>query len=80
MSELNEWEAAYWQWTARFGRKRIWRSGWDRWALAIGNDEFGRHTLVVGPFVVALWRCRCEICRADERVLLDIIEAPEESQ
>jgi hypothetical protein len=77
-SKSLEWERAYWEWCARFGRrKRIWRSGWDRWAFKwfAGGDEFGRHTIVVGPWVIALWSCRCELCKADEAALLAIIDA-----
>lgn len=71
-----KWEIAYWEHLARFGRrKRIWRSGWDRWALRLGDDEIGRRTLVIGPWVVALWNCRCGDCKFDERMLLDIVEA-----
>lgn len=72
-----KWQLAYWEWLAKFGRrKRIWRSGWDRWGFKwyAGGDEFGRHTVVVGPWVIALWSCRCDDCKADERALLDIID------
>lgn len=78
MSDGDRWAGAYWQWLAQYGRKRIWRSGWDRWALALGGDEFRRRTLVVGPFVIALWQCRgCEECREDEARLLAIIDDEE---
>jgi hypothetical protein len=73
-----EWQAAYWEWGARFGRrKRIWRSGWDHWGLKwfAGGDEYGRHTIVVGPWVIALWSCRCADCKAEETHLLSIIDA-----
>lgn len=76
--ESLEWQAAYWEWSARFGRrKRIWRSGWDHWALKwfAGGDEYGRHTIVVGPWVIALWSCRCDDCKADEARLLAIVDA-----
>lgn len=70
-----EWEAAYWEWGARFGRrKRVWRSGWDHWSLELSVDEYSRRTLVVGPWVIALWGCRCEDCKAEERDLLAIID------
>lgn len=76
--ESLEWQVAYWEWGARFGRrKRIWRSGWDHWGLKwfAGGDEYGRHTIVVGPWVIALWSCRCTDCKADEAALLAIVDA-----
>ena len=72
-----KWELAYWEWLAKYGRrKRIWRSGFDRWAIKwyTGGDEFGRNTLVVGPWVIALWSCRCEECKAEERALQAILD------
>lgn len=75
-----KWQLAYWEWLAKFGRrKRIWLSGWDHWALKwyAGGDEFGRHTVVVGPWVIALWSCRCDDCKADERALLAVIDREE---
>lgn len=69
-----KWELAYWEWMAK-NRKRLWLT--DRWALTLGEDELNRRTLVVGPVVVALWHCRCVDCRADEQVLLDIIDREE---
>ena len=72
-----QWGEAYWEWCARFGRrKRVWRSGFDRWTLRFyrGGDEFGRNTLVVGPWVIALWSCRCADCKVDEEKLLAIVD------
>ena len=76
-----KWQLAYWEWLAKYGRrKRFWRSGWDRWGLKwfAGGDEFGRHTVVVGPWVIALWSCRCDDCKADEQALLAVIDSDEE--
>jgi hypothetical protein len=78
--ESLKWELAYWEWCAKYGRRsRIWRSGFDRWAFRVylGGDEFGRHTLVIGPWVIALWSCRCADCKAEERALQQIIDVEE---
>ena len=74
--EHMKWELAYWEWAARYGRRaHIWRSGFDHWAFRAyrGGDEFGRHTLVIGPWVIALWSCRCADCKAEERALQAIL-------
>lgn len=71
-----EWSLAYWEWMAKFGRKRFWWSGWEHWwALAIGDDEFNRRTVVLGPVVVALWQCRCRYCKDEAARLQAIIDA-----
>jgi len=73
-----KWEIAYWEWAAKYGRRaRIWRSGRNWWALKAyrGGDEFGRHTIVVGPWVVALWSCRCADCKAERIALQAILDA-----
>jgi len=75
LAELN-WEIAYWQWCAKYGRrKRVWRSGWDRWGIGLYGDEFNRRTLVLGPFVFALWNCRCDDCKAEAVELQAVLDS-----
>ena len=67
------WEMAYWEWLAKYGQKRFWWFGWN-WKIFLGSDEMSRRTLVLGPLVIALWRCRCEMC-VEEKERLEAILA-----
>lgn len=60
-------DAASWQLLA-IEKRRVWRyPSWPdvRRVVGLGSDEYQRRTVWVGPLVLALWRCRCEDCRAD---------------
>jgi hypothetical protein len=59
-----KWDADYQQLLAIDKSWFPWWSGWQVWPLIwLGNDEYFRRTLVVGPLVFPLWRCRCRECR-----------------
>ena len=59
----NLWSAEMWELCAIKKSWLPWWTGWQRWPLVwLGGDEFNRRTLVVGPVVFPLWRCRCVDC------------------
>ena len=64
-------DVAYWQYMAISPRPRLWWHGWTGRAIWMGDDEWRRRTLVLGPLVVALWACRCKECRTLRRTLRD---------
>ena len=58
-----EWSIDYHELSAIQKNWFPWWIGW-RWPLVgIGNDEYFRRTLIVGPICFPLWRCRCEECQ-----------------
>lgn len=53
-----------------------WWIGWRMWPIvALGDDEWMRRTVVVGPLCFPLWRCRCKDCRARYADLVRHVQA-----
>ena len=66
-----QWEADYWHLMA-LNKRRVWfyGPGCTGWLPRLGDDEYGRRTLVLGTpitghIVIALWRDHCEVCDKD---------------
>ena len=72
-------------WTKDYHHLNSIQKNWMPWWLTgspsarfkvwVGGDEFLRLTLVVGPVVFPLWRCRCPDCAAELTKLRRRVEA-----
>ena len=73
----DRWEADYWRLMATQKTWLPWWGGWQPWPLIwLGHDEYMRHTLVIGPVVFPLWRCRGKECREDYAALRGYVDEP----
>lgn len=70
-----EWEIAYWRLNSIEKTWLPWRIRRHWWPLAyLGDDEYRRRTLVIGPICFPLWRCRCKYCKFDIAELGRIVD------
>lgn len=61
--EALKWESDYQTLLAYDKTWWPWWYGWRLWPLVrLGDDEYLRRTLLLGPIVFPLWRCRCKDC------------------